>query len=239
MPEVTKQFEIRQLLKAYRKGLIPDDLFEEQMRELGAGCDDAPAKRYRLRDQQFATERELVGRFLDEFRAGESFGGEVFAAWASVCTDPRVRGGLNAVCDREAMHGRRLAARLADLGHPARVELPGTFREAACARLGSRDVPDLDKIRDLTRRLPDVEEAVKPIRDVAAQLEDDVETRALLELIAEDELSTLRWFHATEACLAASAGEASGEAKREAPSPDWEQHAHAASNGANGSLRPH
>ena len=32
----TKDFEIQQLLKAYRKGLISDDLFEAQMKEMGA-----------------------------------------------------------------------------------------------------------------------------------------------------------------------------------------------------------
>jgi quercetin dioxygenase-like cupin family protein len=32
----TKDFEVQQLLKAYRKGLISDDLFEAQMKELGA-----------------------------------------------------------------------------------------------------------------------------------------------------------------------------------------------------------
>jgi quercetin dioxygenase-like cupin family protein len=31
----TKEFEAQQILKAYRKGLISDALFEEQMRELG------------------------------------------------------------------------------------------------------------------------------------------------------------------------------------------------------------
>jgi quercetin dioxygenase-like cupin family protein len=32
----SKDFEIQQLLKAYRKGLISDDLFDTQMKELGA-----------------------------------------------------------------------------------------------------------------------------------------------------------------------------------------------------------
>jgi len=32
----TKDFEVQQLLKAYRKGLISDELFAEQMKELGA-----------------------------------------------------------------------------------------------------------------------------------------------------------------------------------------------------------
>jgi len=32
----SKDFEIQQLLKAYRKGLISDELLETQMKELGA-----------------------------------------------------------------------------------------------------------------------------------------------------------------------------------------------------------
>jgi quercetin dioxygenase-like cupin family protein len=32
----TQQFEVQQILKAYRKGLISDDLFEAQMKEVGA-----------------------------------------------------------------------------------------------------------------------------------------------------------------------------------------------------------
>jgi len=34
----TKEFEAQQILKAYRKGLISDALFEEQMREVGASA---------------------------------------------------------------------------------------------------------------------------------------------------------------------------------------------------------
>jgi len=204
------------------------------MRELGADGAASPAKCYRLRDRQFATERELVVRFLDEFRAGESFGGEVFALWAATSTDPAVRGGVRVVCDREETHGRRLASRLAELGHTPCVELPSKFREAARERLASREVSDLDKVRDLTRRLPDVDEAVKPIRDVLAQIEDDLESRALLELILEDEVSTLRWFHATEKRLA---GE-ERPAKIDSPAAaSWERE-HAVLN-ANGAVRHH
>jgi quercetin dioxygenase-like cupin family protein len=35
----TSDFEVQQLLKAYRKGLISDELFAEQMKELGAAKD--------------------------------------------------------------------------------------------------------------------------------------------------------------------------------------------------------
>jgi quercetin dioxygenase-like cupin family protein len=37
----TKDFEVQQLLKAYRKGLISDDLFAQQMGELGAAGNGA------------------------------------------------------------------------------------------------------------------------------------------------------------------------------------------------------
>lgn len=44
----TKDFEVQQLLKAYRKGLISDELFEAQMKEIGAeGLDVANVLAYR------------------------------------------------------------------------------------------------------------------------------------------------------------------------------------------------
>jgi len=209
MPEVNAQFELRQLLKAYRRGLISDELFEEQLRDVqldGAAPSrstepERPAKTYRVRERTFHSERSMLLHFLDEFRAGETFGGEVFAAWCAVSTDPRVRGGLEVVREREAMHGRLLGKRLGEIGGEPRASLPEKFRNAACARLGSREIGDADKIADFMRRLPDAEKAVAPIREVIAQIEQDCETRALLENVLEDEAATVRWFHAAGAAL--------------------------------------
>lgn len=209
MPEVTSQFELRQLLKAYRRGLISDELFEEQLQEIhgavhGNGNGAAPqtaTKVYRVRDRTFPTEREMVLHFLDEFRAGEAFGGEVFALWYAVSPDPRVRGGLQVVREREAMHGKLLGARMVALGGKCQASLPEKFQTSARARLGSPTVSDADKLADFVRRLPDVDAAVAPIRDVVAQIDEDCESRALLESILEDEMATVRWFHATVAAL--------------------------------------
>jgi hypothetical protein len=212
MPEVTSQFELRQLLKAYRRGLISDELFEEQLQEIhhgptangnghGNGATATSAKVYRVRDKTFATERDMVLHFLDEFRAGETFGGEVFALWYAVSPDPRVRGGLQVVREREAMHGKLLGARIVALGGKCQAALPEKFQTAGRARLGSPTVSDADKLADFVRRLPDVEAAVAPIRAVLAQIEDDCESRALLENILEDEMATVRWFHATATVL--------------------------------------
>jgi hypothetical protein len=211
MPEANKEFELRQLLKAYRKGLISDELFEEQMREIdqnespGASRSKPPARTYRVRDRIFATEREMLLCFLDEFRAGEAFGGVVLSLWAEVAEGASVRGGLRTICEREAMHGRLLGARLQEIGGQPTASLPESFRQAARARLASREVSDADKIGDFLRRIPDEESAVGPIREVLAQVEEDAETRAILETILEDELATIRWFHATGRALGVAA----------------------------------
>lgn len=213
MAEVDRGFELRQLLRAYRRGLISDEVLEEQLHEIGLdgappgtarnGHTSKPAKTYRVRERTFTSERDMLLHFLDEFRAGETFGGEVFALWYSVCRDPRIRGGLQVVREREAMHGKLLAARIATLGGHSQAALPEKFQTAARARLGSAEISDADKIADFVRRLPDAEAAVAPIRAVIAQIEQDCESRALLENVLEDELATVRWFHAVNQPAAA------------------------------------
>ncbi len=209
MAAIDKQFELRQLLKAYRKGLISDEIFEDQMREIQLGDGGpaasapppAPARVYRVRDKTFASEREMLVHFLDEFRAGEAFGGVIFSLWTEVAQDPAIRGGLRAVCEREAMHGRVLAARLGEIGAQPTATLPESFRESARARLGSPHVADADKVADFLKQIPDAEAAVAPIREVLSQIEDDLETCALLSAILEDELATIRWFQETGRAL--------------------------------------
>ena len=198
-----RQLELRRLLRAYRRGLIDEEVFAEQLREIGLGNGGAPAaeapaagaRLYRVKERTFASEREMLLHFLDEFRAGETFGGVVLSLWLEVARDAALRGGLRVACEREAMHGRLLAARLAELGGRPQATLPEALREAARARLGARDVPDRDKLAEFLSRLPDAEAAVAPIREVIAQIEEDCETRALLEAIVADEIATVGWLH--------------------------------------------
>ncbi len=226
MADIDKQFELRQLLKAYRKGLISDEVFEDQMREIQLGGSPPaaefappppPARTYHVRDKTFTSERDMLVCFLDEFRAGEAFGGVVFSLWAEVAKNPAIRGGLRAVCEREAMHGRVLAARLSEIGAQPSATLPESFREKARARLGSAHVSDADKVSDFLKQIPDAEAAVAPIREVIGQVEDDVESCALLAGILEDELATIRWFHETGKALGISANNTA--AGNEAPAP--------------------
>jgi len=222
MADTDKQFELRQLLKAYRKGLISDEIFEEQMREIQLGESGPaasappppPEKTYHVRDKTYSSEHEMLVQFLDEFRAGEAFGGVVFSLWTDVARDPALRGGLRAVCEREAMHGRVLAARLGEIGAQPTATLPEKFREAARQRLGSAHVSDTDKVADFLKQIPDAEAAVAPIREVISQIEDDLETCALLSGILQDELATIQWFHEMGEKLGVSTN-----ASAEAPAP--------------------
>lgn len=226
MADVDEHFERRQLLRAYRRGLISDELFAEQMREIGAdsGANGGPGSngrsaaytvephRYRIGKRTYATERVMLIRFLDDFRAAETFGGVVLSSWLDVARDRELRGGLRVVCEREAMHGRLLGNRLAEIGGRPEKSLPETGREASRARFGSREVSDGEKIREIVRRLKDVESAVAPIREVIDQIEEDRETRNLLASILEDEAATVRWFHATAERLGVPIGDRNGSA---------------------------
>lgn len=202
---VDQDFERRQVLKAYRRGLISDQLFAEQMAEIaGAGRngEDPRADRgapwpRRLRGRLFANEREMVLHFLDELRAAETFGAIALGLWAEVTRDPGLRGGLRAISEREAMHGRVLGERLRALGGIPVATLPAEMRDAARARLGSPIVADAEKLRELIHHLPSIARATAPIREVLEQIEEDRETRALLESIVEDETATARWLLAS------------------------------------------
>ena len=102
----TTDFEVRQLLKAYRKGLISDELFAEQMKDLNG------AHRYAYNGTTHTTESEMIMHLLDEFRSGENFASEYLNRWIAVSDQECVRGGLRTVQQRETFHAQLLEARL-------------------------------------------------------------------------------------------------------------------------------
>ena len=147
--------------------------------------------------ETFTSERQMVTRFLDDFRAAESFGATVLAEWVDVARDPVVRGGLRAVCAREQRHSELLAERLLELGGQCSADLSRGLKEAARGALAAREVSDLEKLQTLVARYADVDTAVRPIRNVIRQIEDDLETKALLRAILDEEIATLRWIATT------------------------------------------
>jgi len=106
--ENSQMTEVRRLLKAYRKGLITDELFAEQMAEVYGGGN---GQTYTYNGRTYSSEREMVVALLDSFRAAEAFGAESLQAWIACCQVPCLRGGLRTICHREAYHARLLEER--------------------------------------------------------------------------------------------------------------------------------
>ena len=147
-------------------------------------------------------ERAWVTRFLDDLRAAEVAGAEVFAAWVAACRLEGLRGGLRAIAEREAAHAELLAERLQEMGEPCDAVVDDGIRRNALARFGSEVLSDEEKLRLVLRRYPDDESASRPITRILEQLDHDLETREILRLVADGEGATVAWLRAYEAGLA-------------------------------------
>jgi hypothetical protein len=192
----TTDFEARQLLRAYRKGLISDELFEEQMKELSNGQNGQQG--YTYNGQTHASEREMIMHLLDEFRCGENFAAEYLNRWIEVSDQECVKGGLRAVQHREAYHAQILEARLRELGGTPQCTVPQERREKELTFYASAEKKDAQKLLSIAERISDPAAALKPITDVIAQIQDDQQSKELLRSLVDDEMSSVKWL--MEAC---------------------------------------
>jgi hypothetical protein len=216
---MNRDFEFKQLLRAYRSGIISEATFEEEMHQIegngatrvtngnGAGGFAAFGKTYK-------SERAAIVSFLDKVRAGEANGGEAFAAWASVCKTDCIKTGIRMIAEREAYHARIFEQRLLELGGEKRAmstEEGRKFKEY----LGNAEIPDTDKLLRFVKSVGDPKEAIKPICDFAALIKEDMGTKEALRLFAEDELSSTTWVRDSCAALNPHAHQTSETAKAE------------------------
>jgi bacterioferritin (cytochrome b1) len=190
----TTDFEVRQLLKAYRKGLISDELFEAQMREVNTNGTGS----YTYNGQSHATEREMIMHLLDEFRCGENFAAEYLNRWIDVSDQECVRGGLRAVQQRENYHAQILEARLRELGGVPQCTVPQERRDKELPFYASSEKKDAEKLLSIASRIKDAATALKPITDVIEQIQDDQQSKELLRSLVDDEMSSVKWL--MEAC---------------------------------------
>src|ERR1700752_2434979 len=120
---MNRDFEFKQLLNAYRRGLIREATFEQQMAEMegaatNGGGFEADGKRY-------SSEKEAVVAFIDELRANEDCASLAFPKWGSTCKTDCLRSGLLMIAEREGYHARIFDQRLKELGaQPRAVESP-------------------------------------------------------------------------------------------------------------------
>jgi hypothetical protein len=201
---MNRDFEFKQLMRAYRSGIITEATFEAEMAgiENGHHANGNGGGQFKAFGKAYKSERAAVISFLDKVRAGEANGGEAFARWAEVCKTDCIRSGLRMIAEREAYHSRVFCQRLQELGGEMRAETTEEGRKFT-AYLGNPSIPDTEKLLRFTATVGKPEDAIAPICDFAALLKEDVSTKEALRLFAEDELSTAKWLW--ESCAALNA----------------------------------
>jgi hypothetical protein len=126
---------------------------------------------------------------LDELQAAEEAGAEALGSWIATCDDGRLRGGLRVIRARDRAHARLARRRLAAIGGGTAQSAPRQV-QSLCGVLAAPDVSNRSKLAILLSRFP--ARADEALPDVVAGLDDD-ETRALLEVVHDDDRASLRW----------------------------------------------
>src|SRR6266436_5550201 len=188
-------FEFKQLLRAYRNGVISQATFESELAWLEAGAPTTNgngAGGFRAFGRTYKSERAAVVSFLDKVRAGEELAGQALPKWAAICQIECIRSGIKMVAEREAYHGRVFEQRVKELGGERRAGMTDEGRKYL-EYISNPSISDLEKPQRFAKTVSNPEEAIKPICEFAALIKEDMETKEMLRLFAEDELSTAKW----------------------------------------------
>jgi hypothetical protein len=190
-----RDFEFRQLLRAYRSGIISDQTFESEMKNLEGGATNGSTDAgFRAFGTTYASEREAVIKFLEAVAPAETAGGEAVGEWLKTCKLDCIKGGLKMVVERESYHGRAFAQRLMELGGTVPQNVSPQIRESI-DYLCDTGMSDLAKLQKAVMRYPNPEETIRPLFEFADLIKEDQQTKEMVKLFAQDELSTLKWQH--------------------------------------------
>jgi hypothetical protein len=195
---MNRNLQFKQLLRAYRSGIIDEHTFEMEVSSLGAS--DRNSSGFSAFGKSYASEREAVMKFLEAVAPAETAGGEAIREWLQVCQLDCIKGGLKMVAERESYHGRAFAQRLMELGGEVPQSASAEVRESI-AYLLDADMSDLEKLYRAATRFPNPEETIRPLFEFADLLKEDQQTKEMVKLFAQDELSTLKWQNALCATL--------------------------------------
>ena len=213
---MSKDFEFKQLMRAYRSGIIGESTFESELANLenGSGASSGGFKAF---GRSYRSERDAIISFIDKVREAETRAGEYLDKWVAVCKTECVRGGLKMVAEREAYHGRVFERRLLELGGQKRAETSEETRKYA-EYLSDPNTSDGEKLLKATSRTAEPMEATQPIRDFADLIKEDQETKEMLNLFAQDELSSATWLRAACALINAPADKSDQMRRSDQPS---------------------
>src|SRR5262249_59380640 len=108
VPTMSRDFEFKALLRAYRSGVITQQTFESEiaMLENGANAANGSGAGFKAFGRTYKSERDAIVSFIDKVRAGEANGGEAFAAWAEVCTNDCIKTGIRMIPHHQHYHPR-------------------------------------------------------------------------------------------------------------------------------------
>jgi hypothetical protein len=195
------EFEFTQLLRAYRKGIISEKAFEQEMALLegnsGAGASNGGG--FTAMGKSYACERDAIVAYLQRVRNGEAAGAQALSKWAAVCKTDCMRSGLRTIAEREAYHVRVIDQKLSDLGAQCEAARDPEIDKFVNMQ-SDPNVSDLDKLRRITSSFSNAEDVVKPIYEFVDLIKEDLDAKEMLALWAEDEHSSIKWFlHAFKA----------------------------------------
>ena len=191
---MNKDFAFKQLLRAYRSGIISEHAFEMEIKNIEANPSNVGSGGFTAFGTNYASERDAVVKFLEAVAPAEAAGGEAVREWLKLCRLDCVKGGLKMVAEREAYHGRAFAQRLVELGGTVPQTASPEIRESI-RYLCDPNMSDLEKLHQAVSRYPNPEETIRPLFEFADLLKEDQQTKEMVKLFAQDELSTLKWQH--------------------------------------------
>ena len=147
-----------------------------------------------------ATPRQKIVEGLNVFRALESWGAVLYAAWAESEPDPHLRAGHLIIAEREANHARILAERIRALGAapgPACVDSVLTEQLAELREVRGL-VAQLDALRAATERDRERMAGCQRALDVGfeAARASDAETHRLWAQLYSEEKVSGAWYRA-------------------------------------------
>jgi hypothetical protein len=188
-----RDFEFKQLLRAYRAGIINEATFEKELADLehGVGNTDGGGG-FEALGKTYGSEREAVVALLDRFRAGEAGGQAAFSGWEKQVSTDCIRSGIRIIAEREGYHSRIFERRLADLGAECKAGLTD-FGRRVTEKLSDSKLSDNDKLLYVTSLAPDPEAFWKPVSEVVDRIKDDQDSKELFKLYIQDELSSGKW----------------------------------------------
>lgn len=199
-----RDFQFKQLLRAYRAGLISEQTFETEMATLehgaGANGNNGVASGFRAFGKHYPSEREAVMNFLDMAQAAEANGAVIFDNWAKLCTTDCIRSGIKMVAERERYHARVFENRLYELGGKCTAPVSEEGRKFL-ESISDPTIKDTEKLLIHFKLVPDPAARFKSICEFAEQIKEDLETKEMVKLFVEDEISSGNWLNSACAAL--------------------------------------